>query len=285
MAKRPASTGISTTAARSGTRSRPIATVVTAAARPMASTASAALRVATMSTAAAIVATAPTTRGRASFVVTRTREASAAQWRASNTTTTTAIAASHAAAICAANTPPAMRSRCRTSRFVRFEPGSKRDAVLAMKRHPRRKGPSGSDRRRALSTSTGVRNATAASRFSTAVTIATSASCAASSTRPSPGSRSVRPAARSNSPFVVVRDPADQQQTGDQDERRPRPRGSVQRSVRRGGRRDQQRSRPDAGDDRRQSHPIDGIDRHHVGRRYAELVDSGAVAGERQRRG
>src|SRR5664279_467027 len=88
----------------------------------------------------------------------------------------------------------------RTSRFVRFDPGRNSEEALAMNTLPYRKGVASTPRRRAASTSTGVRKTTEVSRLSSAVTTATSAKHASSRTTGGPARRTSREAAASNRP-------------------------------------------------------------------------------------
>ena len=125
----------------------------------------------------------------------------------STATAVTTTAAIHAGNIRTAKAPPETCSWPNTNRFVRLEPGSSSDAALAMSSAPSRNGSSATPRRRAVSTSTGVRKATDVSRLSTAVTTAASARSATSSTAGPPRTRAAAPAARSKVPSSLATQP------------------------------------------------------------------------------
>jgi len=73
----------------------------------------------------------------------------------------------------AAKAPPERWRSPSTIRLVRLDPGNRTEAALAKKTARYKKAVSSVLRRRAASTRTGVRKATAVSRLSTAVTTAT----------------------------------------------------------------------------------------------------------------
>src|SRR5579862_9726115 len=179
------------------TPSRP----ATAAASPSPSTGTAGRASTSTSTAAAAIATAPTPGRNGTRSTTRAtgRDRSRRKTSATNTIVI-ATETLHAGARRAANVVPDTCSCARTIRFVRFAPGSSRDAEFAMNTAPYRNGPSASPRARAAWRSTGVRKTTAVSRFKTAVTRASTTSRPPSSATGPPGARATSAPASAKTP-------------------------------------------------------------------------------------